>query len=306
MARQAPIAAILVFAVAAATWGYKQRWAQRAPAAETQAVTLPSAQVVRAFSFGYDRVASDVYWMEAVQYYGNPANRDAGFPELYKFLELVTDLDPRFEYAYRFAGVAVPYNDATRGYLNIPHALALLEKGLRSRPDSWQIGLLHGFAHFWYVGDAEAAARGIEVAARAEGRPAFVPLLATRLRSHAGDPEAGLAFASSLLEQTEEPELRAELEQRVFELDVEVALRSVERAITRFTSHVGRAPLSLQELLVAEPDLREQVGEKQIEFDPESGKVSSGLVTQRLLVPKRMVDESRRDRAVGRTWEVGE
>ena len=64
-------------------------------------------------------------------------------------LDITTTLDPRFNIAYRFGAVflAEPYpGGAGRPDL----AIALLEKGLRARPDKWEYMQDIGFVHYWY------------------------------------------------------------------------------------------------------------------------------------------------------------
>ena len=62
---------------------------------------------------------------------------------------MTTTLDPRFDIAYRF-GVGVPGGALSRGAGRPDLAVALLEKGLRARPDKWEYMQDIGFVHYWW------------------------------------------------------------------------------------------------------------------------------------------------------------
>ena len=81
-----------------------------------------------------------------------------------RFRSITTTLDPRFNIAYRFGSVflAEPY---PRGADRPDLAVALLEKGLRERPDKWQYLQDIGFVHYWFRHDFLAAAEWFQKAA---------------------------------------------------------------------------------------------------------------------------------------------
>lgn len=297
---------LLTLGIVVAAWGYKARQAQHGEGAIARFEHLPDSRMVEIASLGHHRLTSDFFWLRAIQYYGNWALREEGYPRLGAIIDLVTDLTPRFEYAYRFAGVAVPYNHPDRGFLNVDEAIRLLDKGVRNRPDVWQIGMFLGFAHLWYRGDSDAAIHGFEVASRAEGRPAYVPLLAARLHSHRGDPSGGLAFAQAMLEETTDPDIRRELEQRVRELEIEMVLQKLDAEVQRFRDEVGRLPRDIDELFTGNPALTYAIDREalKLRYDAEEGMFYSGLLRRRLNLPREMVEEAAQQRAVGKS--VGE
>ncbi len=119
-------------------------------------------------------MAADLYWIRAIQYYGGTKRRVEAemqwpapppslaklpddYPLLYPLLDITTTLDPRFNVAYRFGAVFLA--EAYPGGAGRPDlAIALLEKGLRARPDKWEYMQDIGFVHYWYVHDYKAAA----------------------------------------------------------------------------------------------------------------------------------------------------
>ena len=69
-------------------------------------IYLPTPAQARLMSLGYENAVADFYWVKALQYYtdqGQAANR---YKNLADYLDLVIGVDPDYEYAYKFAGLA--------------------------------------------------------------------------------------------------------------------------------------------------------------------------------------------------------
>src|SRR4051812_17933386 len=70
-------------------------------------IYLPTPAQARLMSLGYVNAVADFYWVKALQYYvdqGQAANR---YKNLGDYLDLVIGVDPDYEFAYKFAGLAV-------------------------------------------------------------------------------------------------------------------------------------------------------------------------------------------------------
>ena len=61
-----------------------------------------SSSVLKRISLGYELVFADIYWMRALQYFSNTKNYYGKAEQLYKYFDVITDLDPKFINAYRF------------------------------------------------------------------------------------------------------------------------------------------------------------------------------------------------------------
>ena len=98
------------------------------------------------------------------------------FDLLYPLLDLTTTLDPRFNIAYRFGSIFLaepPPGGAGRPDL----AIALLEKGLRERPDKWEYMQDIGFVHYWWRRDYPGC-RAVVRQSEQGARRALVPAIA--------------------------------------------------------------------------------------------------------------------------------
>ena len=101
--------------------------------------------------------ASDMMWLASIQYYGKQRNVEIWpLRLLVPFLERVVALDPLFEYAYRFGGVAA-VGPSER---NVDAANRLLQRGHQARPDVWKIPYIRASNCLQHTGDQPAWPKG--------------------------------------------------------------------------------------------------------------------------------------------------
>ena len=60
-------------------------------------------------ALGWRNALADVLWFRTISYFGAHYRSDHTYPWLASMCDLVTDLDPRAEHVYRFAGVILPW-----------------------------------------------------------------------------------------------------------------------------------------------------------------------------------------------------
>lgn len=203
--------------------------ADAALAARDRLFPLPSStsgselwptDVVRRLTLGFDGVASDVYWIRAIQHFGRerrlPAASDR-YAQLYPLLDRATDLDPRFMTAYQFGGLLLA-EPAPAGAGRFDQAVALLEKGRRALPDRWQLAQYLGIVHYWHGPDKTVAGRYFEEAASMAGGPVWLRPLAAAALVEGGDVATARLILESL-RQHDQPWLRELAERRLRELD---------------------------------------------------------------------------------------
>src|SRR5213595_3960971 len=177
------------------------------PPLDEDTLYVTSGTAVRRLTGAYNVLAADAYWVRAIQYYGGAKRRlmpnplapepppaiaaldtDA-YRELYPMLDITTPLDPRFNIAYRFGAVflAEPYPGGP-GRPDL--AVALLEKGLRERPDKWEYMQDIGFVHYWYLHDSLTAAAWFRKASEVPGAPWWLRSLAANTLARGGDRQS--------------------------------------------------------------------------------------------------------------------
>lgn len=166
---------------------------------------VKSPRSAQRLALGFDALASDVYWIRAIQHFGTDrrSSRTAGrFELLYPLLDLTTTLDPHFNIAYRYGAILLSI-EPPDGPGRPDQAIALLERGLARNPDRWQYAYDIGFVHYFYSSDYPEAGRWFERAGRMNGAPEWIMPLAATTVARGGDRETARAMLVRLFESRE-------------------------------------------------------------------------------------------------------
>ena len=153
-------------------------------AISTNLLYVQSPRFIRRATLSFQALAADVYWIRAVQHYGGTKlshQPNKQYDVLYPLIDLTTSLDPYFDVVYKFGSVflAEPY---PAGAGRPDQAIALLQKGLRTTPDKWQLAQGVGFIYYWWLADYPNAAKWFNHAADMPGAPDWLrPLAAVTL-----------------------------------------------------------------------------------------------------------------------------
>jgi hypothetical protein len=239
----------------------EQRYPDMTAADETS-LYLRSGAALRRMAGAYKPLAADLYWIRAIQYYGGIKHRlspasgplqgvpapppnlvSAGddYSLLAPLLEITTTLDPRFNIAYRFGAVflAEPYpNGAGRPDL----AIALLERGLRERPDKWEYMEDIAFVHYWYDHDYLAASEWFQKAAEVPGAPWWLRSMAATTRARGGDRESSRLMWEAIRQSTEIEFLRKDAERRLAQLRALDDIDALQRIVDAAKARTGEPP----------------------------------------------------------------
>jgi hypothetical protein len=227
--------------------------------AEEDAVYVQSGAAVRRLTGAYTAVAADGYWIRAIQYFGGTKRRLAARPQgpepppmlaaatsndyasLYPLLDITTSLDPRFNIAYRFGAVflAEPYPGGP-GRPDL--AVALLQKGLRERPDKWEYMEDIGFVHYWYDHDYRAAATWFQKASEVPGAPWWLRSLAATTIAQGGDRQSSRMMWEAIRQSAEIEWLQKNAERRLAQLRALDDIDALQRVVDAFTARSGLPP----------------------------------------------------------------
>jgi hypothetical protein len=271
-------AALLALALAAAgaTAAARLALAPEAAAARTlrNPAWLPDGRMLRAAAMGQRLLLADYYWLQTVSYMGETLMAGSKrWEALYPLADLVTDLDPRYGYAYQvagsnLAGLAGRHDEAER----------ILKKGMENVPDRWSLPFVHATNKFLYQ---EAWAEAAEYARRAAavGKRPHLALLAANLSAMADtedEYQVSIDFLDQMLEQAEQPELKEQLRTRRLRLETFRELSRLERAVAAHRAATGALPRRAQDLVPGQlPALPRHPGEGRFTYDPATGAVAS-------------------------------
>jgi tetratricopeptide (TPR) repeat protein len=206
---------------------------------------LPSGPAARVAALGHRSFLSDLYWLQTVQYVGDPRGDERGFDKLLPLVDLVTDLDPRHGYAYQTAGIVL----SATGRLD--ESDRILEKGMGKGPPSWTFPYYLAFNHWFYRGDYEKGAQYARIAAKTPGASPNISQLAVSLSSKSGTPEDAIAMLRELRAAVKDEATASRLDEQMKLAILERDAQALERGAAYFRVLHGRDPASLHELVLA-------------------------------------------------------
>jgi hypothetical protein len=152
-------------------------------------VFVPSEGFYRNFSPSVRVTIADVYWLSAIQYYGEHLKSDHRLDSLPAMVKLVTALSPHFTQAY-FSG-AFAMLDAKRPDV----AYGLLKRGYAANPRDWHFPFYLGFFVYACASGSQkdaVAAGWYAKAARLPGAPPFVSRLAAELAAKGNETQTAI------------------------------------------------------------------------------------------------------------------
>jgi hypothetical protein len=121
-----------------------------------------NANLIKPFLFGHEAFYADLFWIDSIRW-----SVERGMPGigtyLYKTLDMVTDLDPRFEQAYVWSSSAITFSvSSDMSYKErVIAANKILQKGwdyIQNDTEGWR-----HFSHYWMIPQLLAFNYGFEL-----------------------------------------------------------------------------------------------------------------------------------------------
>ncbi len=272
LARAGATLVLVISLLGLASFASRQTATPAAARVAAAPVYLPNIHFLRLASLRYQNAVADFLWFRTINYFGEHYHSDHLYPWLARMCEIVTDLDPRAMHVYRFAGVILPW-EAQRP----DDGIALLEKGVRVFPDSWQLHFFLGFNYYYFKQDLQRAIQHVRRASELPGAPPFVTRFATILYATEYGTKTARAFLENLMNTPEGAGLRPVIREHLKQLDLTDQLEQLQGAMKSYTEKFGHRPSDLSALVAAgflSEIPREPFGGA-YQYDPQSGAVTS-------------------------------
>src|SRR2546421_9167342 len=242
---------------------------------------LPQGEHLKIAVMGYQHVVADLLWIQVIQAMGERQVTEEAGHWIYRALDVITTLDPKFVRVYEAGGIALVTLVVLAEESN-----RILEKGIQYNSDVWTLPYLLGFNYYFELHDDAKAADYIARASRLQGAPEYLAPLAARLYASAREPQVAIEFLARMYEQTSDENVKLIMERRLKEVVVERDLQLLEEAISRYRKLHKRAPERLEDLIG--PNLlralpREPFGGRYL-YDPQTQTVRSSEMKERLQV----------------------
>jgi tetratricopeptide (TPR) repeat protein len=246
-------AAAVCFAGAVALHAAEDRYVPKPDVDRPELLYIRSPAVARRAVLGYQGMAADVYWIRAIQHFGEehlaPASHVRTYTLLYPLLDLTTTLDPYFSIAYRFGAIFL--GEQYPGGPGRPDlAIALLKKGLAAQPDKWQYMQDLGFVYYWHLRDFKTAASYFQRAADISGAPTWLRPLAAVTLAEGGHRSASRTLWQQLA-QSEEDWLRDSARLRLAQLDAMDTVDALHARVDRYRQEHPGQPVTWDRVAAA-------------------------------------------------------
>jgi hypothetical protein len=270
--------ALVVLLVSATAMQVAVEGRRQRPTANPGVHWIQSPDLMRRLAVGFNAIWADIYWIRAVQYYGDTRlseDKNKNYDHLYPLLDITTSLDPYFNIAYRFGSILL-----SEGYPNGPgqtdQALILLQKGIRDMPNRWQYYQDAGFVEYWWRRNPQAAADWFIKGSKLPDAPNWLVPLAASVLAEGGEREASRAVWSQLNRTADHEWIRQTARRGLMQLDAEGDIEILEGLMHKFFDVNGRFPTSWQELIRARllRSIPVDPSGSVYELDPVSGSVN--------------------------------
>jgi hypothetical protein len=236
-----------------------------------------SGPALKRMALEFDALASDVYWIRALQHYGGDRlSRDGRrkYELLQPLLDLTTTLDPYFTIAYRFGAIFLS-EEAPGGPGRPDAAIALLQKGIAAEPQKWQYFHDIAFVHYWNLHDPVTAASWFQRAGAMPGAPNWLAPVAASMLSARDRTSARFLWEQIL--RSDQPWLRQTAERSLLQLEALDQIDELQRLVRKAPIPAGQrvtwADLVRRRILAGIP--LDPVGTPYA-LDPDTGTVTLG------------------------------
>ena len=210
---------------------------------------------VKGFAFGFEGLLADWYWMRALQYIGakvvedraagnnfNLEDMSALNPRLlYPLLDNAATLDPKFTGIYSYGAVILPAIDAAQ-------AVKLLEKGIAANPNEWRLYEHLGYI-YWRRGEYERAAEIYEAGANIANAPAFMTMMASKMKSSGGDRQTARAVYERMFAESNDRQIKENAALHLLELDSRDERDAINDSLQNFQKQNNRCANNWREIL---------------------------------------------------------
>ena len=210
-------------------------------ASEEHLLYLPSGKFLKGAALAYDEIFADLMFIKTLGYFGAHNKTDRNYTWLAHMLEVVTTLDPLYQFPYEFGGVILS-TEAD----DVDGSIAILKKGManvpKNHPRYWYFPFYCAFQYMYFLNDYETAANYIEQAITFEQSPPYLPLLAARLRAKAQTPEAAIPFLEEMIKTSDDEFIKKHLIRRIQEINVQIHLNFLNKGVEIYRSIFNNTP----------------------------------------------------------------
>lgn len=170
---------------------------------------IPDSRIVKPLFLGHEALVADLVWIKTLGYFADELIAGKKPKYLEKLINFATDLDPRFEKLYIWAGAVFMYGSGAITKDKVEASNRILEKGWKyiqndrlgwkHIEDYWLIPQMIGFNYAIELGDKKRGAPYVAMAGQIPGAPGLYKTWAATLYKSIGDMESATKVLESML-----------------------------------------------------------------------------------------------------------
>jgi hypothetical protein len=250
---------------------------------------IRSPGLMQRLALSYDALAADVYWVRAVQYYGDTRlskDTNKNYDLLYPLLDITTTLDPDFKIAYRFGAILL--SEGYPGGAGKPNeAIGLLDKGMKHAPERWEYPYDAGFVEYWWRQDYPAASAWLIKASKVPNAPNWLPTVAASMLAEGGSRADARQLWTQIGENADQEWLRRAARRGLTQIDAEEQIEVLRAVVARFQQGTGQLPQSWADLMRAGMLRRVPVDPTQVPYVLDAATGQINVAKESVLYPLR-------------------
>lgn len=230
-AAPAPLRALTVAMASAATLGLylnalvgaREEHANETLVETAETLYVADNRTMELLFLGHRGAAADVVWLRALDYFARHFTGDRRYPWLVHFVDQIIELDQRFRRVYHWAGASVLYGQRFTNE-NIRLSSRFYEAALKQFPEDYEAAFRLGMNYYveMHADSPEEArrykelgAQYLEQAANLPGATENIRNLVASVYSKLGRTELAVQSLLFMLENTEDPKQRDDIQLRL-------------------------------------------------------------------------------------------
>jgi tetratricopeptide (TPR) repeat protein len=218
---------------------------------EEDDVVVRSAKLTKIASMEFAPLMADVYWTQAVQYYGNKHLRsERGLDLLWPYIDIATTLDPNlipaYEFGATFLGEAEP---AGAGRPDL--AVQLIERGIRENPDRWRFYANLGYIYYFDVQDYAKASNAFLEGSKRPGALEWMKVMAARIAAIGNSLETSKFLWMEIYQSSKDENIKKNAMTHLQLLKVDEDCQALDKVNEEYAAKTGHRAKTTKELVAA-------------------------------------------------------
>jgi len=244
---------ILLVAGFAGVWQLQRKIdVQRAAFAQEQDdLLVRSPKLAKIASMEFAPLMADLYWTQAVQYFGNKRLRqESGLDLLWPLLDIATTLDPNLIPAYEFGSTFLAQN-VPAGAGQPERAIELIQRGIRENSEFWRFYADLGYIYYFDVHDYTKSSEAFLEGSKRPGTPDWMKVMAARIAAIGNSMETSKFLWAEIAKSSTDENVRKNARTHLQLIRVDEDCQALDRLNDEFDRRTGQRAKQLRQFVDA-------------------------------------------------------